>query len=209
MSIRQRITRITALSAALITLGACANTGGLGSVLSSVLGGAAGGGGQQVAGTVRGVDTRNSQISLQQSDGSSVSVLYDQNTKVVYQNKLYAVTNLENGDQINARIQTTQNNAYYTDSIAVTQPVSGSTGATGTGSTTETVQQLQGNVRSIDRTNGRFVVDAGSNVVITVSMPYRASTADANKFNNLRIGDYVRFTGVYLNNSLVELRQFY
>ena len=207
MQIRQRITRITVLSAALVALGACANTGGLGSILGSVLG--AGTGGQQLAGTVRGVDTRNSQISVQQSDGQSVAVLYDQNTKVVYQNKLYAVTNLENGDQINARIQTTQNNAYYTDSIAVTQPVNGSTGTTGTGSTTETVQQLQGNVRSIDRTNGRFTVDAGSNVVITVSMPYRANSTDTNKFNNLRIGDYVRFTGVYLNNSLVELRQFY
>jgi hypothetical protein len=207
MHIRQRIIRITALSGALVALGACANTGGLGSILGSVLG--TGTGGQQLAGTVRGVDTRNSQISVQQSDGQSIAVLYDQNTKVVYQNKLYAITNLENGDQINARIQTTQNNAYYTDSIAVTQPVNGSTGTTGTGSTTETVQQLQGNVRSIDRTNGRFTVDAGSNVVITVSMPYRANTADTNKFNNLRIGDYVRFTGVYLNNSLVELRQFY
>jgi hypothetical protein len=44
---------------------------------------------------------------------------------------------------------------------------------------------------------------------MTVSMPYRANSTDANKFNNLRIGDYVRFSGVYLNNSLVELRQFY
>jgi Cu/Ag efflux protein CusF len=205
MHIRQRITRITALSAALFTLGACANAGGLGSILGSVLGGVTGSG-QQLAGTVRGVDTRNSQISIQQSDGQSVAVLYDLNTKVVYQNRLYAVTNLEIGDQINARIQTTQNNSYYTDSIAVTQPVNGSTG---TGSTSETVQQLQGTVRSIDRTNGKFTVDAGSNVYMTVSMPYRANSTDANKFNNLRIGDYVRFSGVYLNNSLVELRQFY
>ena len=202
-----RITRITALSATFIALGACANSGGLGSVLGSVLGGLGGSGGQQLAGTVRSVDTRNSQISVDQSNGQSVAVGYDQNTKVVYQNKLYAITNLEAGDQINARIQTTQNNGYYTDSIAVTQPAQN--GGTGTGTTSESIQQLQGNVRSIDRNNGRFTVDASANVSLTVSMPYRATSADMNKFNNLRVGDYVRFTGVYLNNSLVELRQFY
>ncbi len=201
---RSRITRITALSAAIVALGACANAGGLGSVLGGILGGT--GGGQQLFGTVLGVDTRNSQISVQQSNGQSIPVLYDQNTKVVYQNRFYSVTNLENGDQISARVQTTQNNAYYTDSIAVTQPVNGSTG---TGSTSGAVQQLQGTVRSIDRNNGRFTIDAGSNVQMTVAMPYNPTSTDANKFNNLRIGDYVRFTGVYLNNSLVQLNQFY
>ena len=206
MSLAQRITRITALSATLFTLGACANAGGLGSVLGSVLGG--GGGGQQLSGTVRAVDTRNQQISVAQSNGQSVAVQYDQNTKVVYQSKLYSVANLEAGDQINARIQTTQNNGYYTDSISVTQAAANS--GTGSGGTTsESVQQLQGTVRSIDRNNGRFTVDASANVSLTVSMPYRAASADVNKFNNLRVGDFVRFTGVYLNNSLVELRQFY
>jgi Cu/Ag efflux protein CusF len=203
MQIRQRITRITALSAAFCVLSGCANTGGLGSILGGMLGG---GSGQQLSGTVRGVDTRNSQISLQQSDGSSIAVFYDQNTKVVYQSRLYAVSNLENGDQINARIQSTQNNAYYTDSIAVMQSVNG---GTGTGSTNGAVQQLQGTVRSVDRNNGRFTIDAGSNGQVTVSMPYRANSTDTNRFNNLRNGDYIRFSGVYLNNSLVELRQFY
>jgi hypothetical protein len=202
MQIR-RITRITALSAAFCVLSGCANNGGLGSILGGMLGG---GSGQQLFGTVRGVDTRNSQISVQQSDGSSISVLYDQNTKVVYQNRMYPVTNLQNGDQISARVQSTQNNAYYTDSIAVTQPVNGSTG---TGSTNGVVQQLQGTVRSVDRNNGRFTIDAGSNGQMTVSMPYNANSNDANRFNSLRNGDYIRFSGVYLNNSLVELRQFY
>src|SRR5258708_28866364 len=112
MQIRQRIIRIATLSAGLTALGACANTGGLGSVLGGILGGT--GSGQQLYGTVLGVDTRNSQISVQQSNGQSIPVLYDQNTKVVYQNRFYSVTNLENGDQISARVQTTQNNAYYT-----------------------------------------------------------------------------------------------
>ena len=40
-------------------------------------------------------------------------------------------------------------------------------------------------------------------------MPYNASRADVQRFQNLRNGDNVRFYGVYLNNSRVELRQFY
>jgi hypothetical protein len=40
-------------------------------------------------------------------------------------------------------------------------------------------------------------------------MPYSPSRADQNRFQNLRQGDYVRIAGVYLNNTRVELRQFY
>ena len=199
-----RLIRSAAFAASVIALGACSGAGGLGSVLGSVLGGGSSGA-QQLSGSVRSVDTRNQQITVQQSNGQSVAVLYDQNTKVVYQNRLYAVTNLEAGDQILARIQTAQNNAYYTDSISVTQSASSG----GTGTTGESVQQLQGTVRSIDRNGGTFLLDASSNVTLTISMPYRASNADVTRYNNLRTGEYVRITGVYLNNSRVELRSFY
>ena len=50
---------------------------------------------------------------------------------------------------------------------------------------------------------------SNSNVVLTVTMPYNPSRADQQRFQNLRNGDNVRFTGVYLNNTRVELRQFY
>ena len=42
-----------------------------------------------------------------------------------------------------------------------------------------------------------------------VSLPYNVRQADVNTFNNLRVGDRVRLYGVFLNNSRVELRQFY
>jgi hypothetical protein len=197
--------RRAALAASVVALGACSSTGGLGEILGGVLGGGAGGS-QQLSGSVRSVDTRNQQISVQQSNGQSVPVLYDQNTKVVYQNRLYTVANLENGDQIVARIQATQNNAYYTDSITVTQSV---TTSTSNGSVGEAVQQLSGTVVSVDRTYGTFLMDAGSGTRITVSMPYQPRSADVTTFNNLRAGQYVRLYGVYLNNTRVELRQFY
>ena len=180
---------------------ACATAGSLGSVLGSVLGQNS----QQVAGTVGTVDTRNQQISIRQSNGQSLAVAYDANTKVVYQNRLYAVTNLEGGDEVVARILTTQTNSYYTDSVTVTRSVTSSGGDV----SNEVVQSLQGTVRQIDYNNGLFTLDAGGGVLLTVTMPYRPTSADQNRFSSLRVGDYVRLYGVYLNNTRVELRQFY
>ena len=206
---RQRFTRSGAVVLMLGALAACSNSGAIGDVLGSVLGG-----GQQQAqaaqaqGAIRGVDSRSQQISLQLTNGQTVALAYDNQTKVVYQNQLYAVSNLEPGDQVVMRVRDAGNGAYYTDSIHVTQSVSPS-GGTGTGSTgSANVQALQGTVRQVDRNNGLFTLDAG-NVVLTVSMPYGASRADVNRFQNLRPGDQIRFYGVFLNNSRVELRQFF
>jgi hypothetical protein len=182
-----------------LALGACAQGGALGEILGGVLGGGA----AQVAGTVRGVNTSAQEISLQQSNGQTVALSFDNQTQVVYQNRSYAVTALENGDQVVARVQQRQNGGYYTDSVQVTQPVSGS----GTGGSAN-VQSLQGTVRQIDLNNGVFTVETGNNVILTVSMPYNASSTDRARFQSLRNGDYVRFYGVFITNSRVELRQF-
>jgi hypothetical protein len=198
----QRFVRLGAATLAFATLGACAQTGGLGSILGGVLGGQQG---SQVIGTVRSVDTRNAQIFIQQSNGQSVGVSYDNQTKVVYQNQNYSVTSLENGDQVTARIQQTQNGGYYTDYVQVDQSVSSNTGGTNNAQ----VQSLQGTVRRVDIANGWFEVSPNNNTVLTVTMPYNPARSDLQRFQNLRNGDVVRFYGVYLNNSRVELRQFY
>lgn len=193
--------RTTVLAIAAIGLTACSNLGSLGSVLGSVLGG----GGNQVEGTVQAVDTRNQQLSLQQNNGQSVSLQWDNNTRVIYQNRAYSVTSLDPGDQVSAYIQQLQNGGYYADSVVVVQPASGTN--TGTGSAN--VQSLQGTVRQIDRNNGMFTMDVGNGTLLTVTLPYNASSTDVNKFNNLRSGDYVRLYGVYVTSTRVELRQFY
>lgn len=198
----QRASRISVAAVTVLALSACSNLGSLGNVLGSVLGG---GGGNQVAGTIQGVDSRNQQISLQQSNGQSVALQFDNQTKVVYQNRSYSVTSLEYGDQVSARVQQLQNGGYYTDSVYVTQSASGS--GTTTGSTN--VQSLTGIVRQIDRNNGAFTIDAGNGSLLTVTLPYNTSSADVNRFNSLRSGDSVRFYGVFVTNSRVELRQFY
>ena len=189
----------------LASVSACSSAGSLGSILGSVLGGGGGAGGQsnQLTGYVQGVDTRNRQIGIQQSNGQTVVVAYDNQTQVVYQNQRYPVTSLENGDQVTARIQQLQNGGYYTDVVQVDRSVSGpSTMQSGN------VQLLQGTVRQVDQANGLFVLDATNGSRVTVQLPQQINRADLDRFRNLRSGDYTRLYGVYLNNTRVELRQF-
>jgi hypothetical protein len=201
MKIIQRIQRGAAAALMVASLGACG--GSLGNVLGSVLGGGGSQQSGQLTGTVRGVDSRSQQIAIQQPNGQTVAVNYDNQTQVVYQNQNYSPTALETGDRVTARVQA-NGNSYYTDYVQVDQSVRGNT--TGTGSN---LQSLQGTVRQIDRANGLFTVDVNNYNTLTVSLPYNLSNNDINRFNSLRPGDMVRFYGTFLNNSRVELRQFY
>ena len=205
-----RIGRRAAALGMLAALTACSSAGTLGNVLGSVLGGAGGAGGggggaNQVSGLVLGVDTRSQVIGLQAQNGQSVNILFDNQTRVVYNNQSYAVTSLDRGDQVTARIQST-GNGYYTDLVQVDRPVQGSTAS---GTTSGNVQTLQGTVRQIDQQNGLFTMDVNNVGRLTVSMPYSPSRTDLTRFQNLRSGDVVRIAGVPLNNTRVELRQFY
>jgi hypothetical protein len=205
MMIAQRVARAVAATAVLSAMAACTQAGTLGNILGGVL---APSNAMQLSGTVQGVDTRSQVVSIAQSGGQTVAVNYDNRTKVVYQNQLYSITSLEYGDQVQARLTDQGNNTYYADSIFVTQPVNGSTNG-GTINNGTNVQTLQGTVRSVDRSNGWFTIDASGGVALTVTLPYNASSQDVNRFNALRNGDFVRFYGVFLNNNRVELRQFY
>lgn len=181
---------------------ACSQNSSLGDILGGVLGG---GGGSQVSGSIAGLNTRLQQVGIQQSNGQTVTLNYDNNTRVVYQNQNYSVSSLEYGDQVTARVQNSNNtnSGYYTDLIQVDRSVSTNGGVSGN------VQTFEGTVRSVDRTNGLFQISSNNYGTFTVSMPYNPRTADLNAFNNLRNGDYVRLYGTMLTNSRVELRQFY
>ena len=169
-----------------------------------VLGG--GGGNGQLSGAVTNVDTRAQQVTIQQSNGQAIAVAYDNQTRVVYTNQNSAITSLERGDQVTANVQSNGANGYYTDLITVVQPVQGSgTTTTGNGQ----VQLLQGIVRTVDQANGWFSMDVSGYGTLTVSLPYNVARTDMQRFQSLRSGDNVRIYGVFLNNTRVELRQFY
>ena len=203
-----RVARSLAAALSVTALAGCSNAGTIGNVLGSVLGGQGQGQSQgrasQVSGIVQGLDTRNQQIGIQTSNGETVGISFDNQTRVVYQNQSYPVTSLERGDRVTMRLQSI-NNGYYTDLVQVDQSVSSSSaGNTSSGG----VRNMQGTVRQVDRTNGLFALDVGNGTLV-VSMPYAASQADVRRFQNLRVGDTVRLAGVFVNNTRVELRQFY
>jgi hypothetical protein len=198
MSGIQRLRRGAAAAFIFASVGACA--GNLGNVLGGVLGGGTAQNGQ-LSGTIRGVDTRSQLISIQESNGQTVPVNYDNQTQVVYQNQNYSPTSLENGDRVTARVQA-NGNSYYTDYVQVDQSVSS------VGGSSSNVQLLQGTVRQVDRRNGLFTVDINNAGTLTVSLPYNLSTNDVNRFNNLRSGQFVSFYGTYLSSGQVQLRQF-
>jgi outer membrane lipoprotein SlyB len=201
MTTIQRIQRLSATAAIIAFAGACAGNS-LGNVLGGVLGGGSQGSQSQLSGTIRGVDSRSQQIAIQQSNGQTIPVYYDNQTQVVYQNQNYSPTALENGDRVTARIQANGNN-YYTDYVQVDQSVNG------TSAGTSGLQMIQGTVRQVDLRNGWFVIaDANSNNTLTVTVPYNLNSNDINRFRSLRNGDFVRFYGQYLNNSQIQLRQF-
>lgn len=203
-------TRLAAVAlAAMTTLGGCASAGGIGDILGSVLGGAGGqqqqGQTGQVSGTITGVDTRQQVVGLQQSNGQTVNLLYDANTQVTFENRNYPPTALERGDRVTVRVQQVSQ-GYYASVIQVDQSVSSSSGSTGASGS---VQQLQGIVQQVDASQGMFSVSLQNYGTVTVTLPYNASRTDVSRLQNLRRGDNVRFYGVFVNNTRVELRQFY
>jgi hypothetical protein len=196
------IGRSAAALALVLSLGACRSGSEIGEALGQVLGG--GGGTQnQVSGTVQGVDTRNGVLVLANESGQQAQIRFDQQTQVIYENQRYAVTNLERGDAVTARLRQLEDGSYYTDLVQVDRSVSSSSSA---GS--ENVRSFQGRVGEVDRTNGRFTLTSGSSAVL-VTLPYNVSRADQNTFLNLRSGDAVRFHGVVVSSSRIELKQFY
>lgn len=200
MRVKQRVVWSAAGVCSLVASAAC---GSLGNVLGGVLGSPQSQS-NQVSGYVEAVNTRTQQLAIQTANGERVVLSYDNQTAVVYQNQNYPVTALERGDQVTARVQSAGNGAYYTDLVQVDRSVSDAGGASGSGS----VQSLQGTVGQIDRANGLFRLD-GNNASVIVALPYNVRQTDLNTFQNLRVGDRVRLYGVFINNSRVELRQFY
>jgi len=203
MTTMQRAGRTGAIALTFLAMSACSNAGSLGNILGSVLGG--GTGGNELAGRVQNVDTRNQQIGITQTNGQTVAIRFDNQTRVIYNSQNYPVTALESGDEVVARIQDAGNGSYYTDSITVTRSVNNG----GNGSNPAGVQSYQGTVRQVDLQGGRFSINNGAGYDIIVSMPYNPSENDRYRFERLARGQTIRFYGVPLSNERIELRQFY
>lgn len=120
--------RVALLGVVAILLAACGSTG-LGDISDIILGSPSTSQPSDVKGTVEYVDTGARRIDLNVSyvnnlrDNQRGSIYYDDNTRVLYQNKEYRVTDLERGDQIEVR-GANVNGRYVAETITVVRDVS-------------------------------------------------------------------------------------
>jgi L-rhamnose mutarotase len=85
----------------------------------------------QVQGTVSYVDPTAQRIDinatytngLRNTQNNNYSIYYDSRTQVLYQNRSYLPTDLERGDQVDARVYNNGNGQYLADTITVTRNV--------------------------------------------------------------------------------------
>lgn len=202
-----------AVLAVVLAASGCA-AGGLGNLgtLGDILAGAAGlpgSGGQQgqVVAEIQGVDTQRQLIQVRTQQGQTGSLLFDQNTVVVYQQRQYQVTNLERGDVVAIQVQQTSQGSPYASRIDVQQSVQERTGQT-TGGAGQ-MQQFTGRVGQIDHQRGWFTLQTSYAATVTVTLPYNPSSTVVNQFNRLRGGESVRLEGSEVGNGRVELYRFY
>lgn len=159
----------------------------------------------ELVGEVRRVDTRNRQIELRSESGRNLQVLYDNNTRVVYRQRDYAVSNLEPGDYVAMRAQEDRDGRYYADYITVRESAQDRGGYTG--GSTGRLDRIEGRVERIDSRRGSFEIqDRGRTVLVT--LPYNPLRSVSDRFNRLREGDFVRVEGRYINEDRFEVETF-
>src|SRR5688500_11904507 len=104
--------RIATLALTALLLAACGTGGGLGDLGSIILGSPSQEQSSDVKGTVASIDTGARRIDLDVSyinnlrntnGGQRGSIYYDNNTRVVFNGRDYAVADLERGDEIEVR----------------------------------------------------------------------------------------------------------
>ena len=168
-------------------------------------------GGSDLVGEVRDVDTRARQIELSTDAGRKFLVRYDNDTRVSYRQRDYAVANLEPGDYVTMRAQQDRDGRYFTDLITVKESVQerGGYGGNSSGSgSVERLEKLEGRVEFVDSRRGTLEIRDRNNRLVIVSLPYNASRAISDRLNRLREGDYVRMEGRFLNRDRFELENF-
>lgn len=123
--------RIATLALTALLLGACGSSGGLGDLGSIILGSPSTSQSSDVRGTVSSIDTGARRIdldvsyvnNLRQTSSQRGSIYYDNNTRVVYQNQTYNVSDLERGDEIEV-VGVNDNGRYVAQTITVVRDVS-------------------------------------------------------------------------------------
>ena len=164
-----------------------------------------GGASNDIIGEVQIVDTRAHEIEIRTDSGRTAVLRYDNNTQVIYRQKGYAVSNLEKGDYVAARVQRDRDGQNFTDTITVRETAQdrGSSGAGG-----GRLDRAEGRVENVDSRRGTFEMRDQRNRLIVVSVPFDGPRTVSDRFNRLRNGDYVRIEGRSVSSDRFDLENF-
>lgn len=160
---------------------------------------------RDLVGEVERVDTSSREIHLRDNSGRTSVVGYDASTRVIYRGRESSVSQLEAGDLVAVELKEDSRGNFYTNLIRVQKSVHdrGGTARPGTG-----IQTVEGRVKRVDRQRSSFELRSQSGERIFVSLPYNARRSDVDRVRGLRVGDYVRIEGRFLDRDRFELENF-
>jgi len=163
----------------------------------------------EIVATVEQVNTASREIHLRPNDSRTRVVGYSANARVLYRGREYSVTQLETGDVVAMQLTQDSRGNSYTDLIRVQENIRdrdqsrGGTIRPGTG-----IQTVDGRVEQVDFQRSSFEIREQSRERVLVSLPYNARRSDVDHFRTLRVGDYVRAEGRFLDRERFELENF-
>ena len=168
----------------------------------------------EVTGEVTRVERLPNFIVLSSRDRGTLRIGYSADTPVYYRGEQYAVTNLEEGDEVRVEVREDAGGGLRTDYVVVTRSVQERGGGTvgggggGVGDREGEVETFTGRVSRVETDRGRFEVTTDTRGTVTVLMPYRPMAADQQLFDRLRSGARVRFDAEWLGEGRVVLVRF-
>jgi len=155
------------------------------------------------------LDTSSREIHLRPNNSRTRVVGYSTDARVLYRGREYPVSQLETGDIVAMQLKQDSRGSSYTDLIRVQESIRdrdqsrGGIIRPGTGTRT-----VDGRVEQLDFQRSSFEIRDQSRERVLVSLPYNARRSDVDHFRALRVGDYVKVEGRFLDRERFELENF-
>jgi hypothetical protein len=155
------------------------------------------------------LDSSSREIHLRPNNSRTRVVGYSTDARVLYRGREYPVSQLEAGDIVAMQLKQDSRGNSYTDLIRVQESIrdrdqsQGGIIRPGTGS-----QTVDGRVEQLDFQRSAFEIRDQSRARVLVSLPYNARRSDVDHFRTLRVGDYVKVEGRFVDRERFELENF-
>ena len=163
----------------------------------------------EIVATVEQVNTASREIHLRPNDSRTRVVGYSADARVLYRGREYSVTQLETGDVVAMQLTQDSRGNSYTDLIRVQENIRDRDQSRGgVNRPGATIQTVDGRVEQVDFQRSSFEIREQSRGRVLVSLPYNARRSDVDHLRALRVGDYVKVEGRFLDRERFELENF-